>query len=115
MEFLLVACLLGVGLLGLCALQLGVVRGLGGTWIRLAALTLAGNALEPVPGRQEPDTGTERFDRNGRPTRGPSGFFTVTVSRTPPAHGEGPAALRATVTWADPVPGRVCLTRLAGP
>jgi Tfp pilus assembly protein PilV len=116
-EFLLVACLLGVGLLGLGALQLGVVRGLGGAWARLAALTLAGNALEDpaVWGPQEPESRTERFDHGGQPTQAPSGLFTLTVRRWSPAGPDGPAAVRATVTWADPVPGRVSLTRLVRP
>jgi Tfp pilus assembly protein PilV len=120
-EFLVVACLLGVGLLGLGALQLGVARGLGQAWTRLAAVTLAGNALEPVRSPLEPEADPERFDRNGQPAQGASGCFTVTVRRLPPADPAEPADLaepaglavvRATVTWADPVPGRVSLARL---
>jgi len=53
-EFLLAACILGVGLLGLGALQVAAARGLACTWNRLIAATLAGNAVETALAGAEP-------------------------------------------------------------
>jgi Tfp pilus assembly protein PilV len=132
-ELLLVALVLGVGLLGLCVLQVATVRGLAGTWTRLAAATLAHNALAGVlaeagpvrPGQARPAAPkytapgpgpwVERFDRNGRPTQDPSAFFTVTVTRSVPDPLVPVWAFQAAVVWAEGAPGasgRISLTRL---
>lgn len=126
-EFLLVAFILAVGLLGLGAMQVAALRGLAGTRTRLAAATLADNALEemaagpgPAPAaRGGPWVG--RFDRNGQPATSASAFFTVTVTRSAPDAPVAPAqarAYRATVTWVEDArspPGRVTLIRLRFP
>jgi Tfp pilus assembly protein PilV len=125
-ELLLVAFVLGVGLLGLSALQVATMRNLAGAWTRLAAATLAGNALAGVlaeagPGPRERSgkyTGAgsgpwvEWFDRNGQPATHSPAFFTVTLTRSAPA---GARAFRATVAWvegAPPAPCRLSLVRL---
>jgi hypothetical protein len=120
-EFLLVACILSVGLLGLGALQVATVRALGGTWTRLAAATLAENALEGITadaGRglpTRPGPWVQRFDRDGRPTAARSAFFTVTVTRSA-AGSPAPAwAYQAAATWVGAPgsgPGSIILARL---
>jgi len=104
-EVLLAACLLGVGLLGLGALQLAAARTLAGTWNRMVAATLAGNALEEaLAGAGDPP---RRFDRDGLPAAGRPGFFTVTVAPSGVA-----------VDWAEGAPAvarRLALTRPAAP
>jgi Tfp pilus assembly protein PilV len=83
-EFLLAACILGVGLLGLGTLQVAAARGLAGTWNRLIAATLAGNALETaMAGAEAPRVPRVcRFDRDGRPAAAGPAFFTVTAARS---------------------------------
>jgi Tfp pilus assembly protein PilV len=126
-EFLLVASILAVGLLGLGAMQVAALRGLAGTRTRLAAATLADNALEEMaagPGPSPAARGgpwVRRFDRNGQPAASASAFFTVTVTGSAPDAPDAPAQVRtyrATVTWvedAGSAPGCVTLTRLRLP
>jgi len=128
-ELLLVAFVLGVGLLGLSALQVATMRNLAGAWTRLAAATLAGNALAGVlaeagPGPRERSgkyTGAgsgpwvEWFDRNGQPATHSPAFFTVTVTRSVPDPLVPVWAFQAAVVWAEGAPGasgRISLTRL---
>jgi len=116
-EFLLVACLLGVGLLGLGALQVATTRGGGWTRTRMDAAALAGNALEAAlaearlvwrPGAP-PESGPSplvrtytapeqtrwvaSFSRDCRPLDDPAaGFYRVTVSRAEPVSPPRPDA-----------------------
>ena len=128
-EFLMVAFILAVGLLGLGGMQAATARAHGGAGNRMTAAILAGNALEEVlaeagrasrarrGGEALPGSGkytgpgygpwVARFGRDGRPTEARSAFYTVTVTRTAPGTREGrdavPAAwaFRAAVTWPE--------------
>jgi prepilin-type N-terminal cleavage/methylation domain-containing protein len=137
-EFLLVAFILAVGLLGLGAMQVATIRGGAGAETRLTAATLASNALEErlaearqgflarrLPGPREPaaldDTAPEpgpwvaRFGRDGLPTEARPAFFTVAVTRSAQAGARDAFAFQATVAWAEgapPVPRSLTLVRL---
>jgi hypothetical protein len=110
-EFLLVAFILAVGLLGLGAMQVATVRGGAGAETRLTAATLANNTLEEIlaearqvflarrgqdpPGPAAlkytvpgPGPWVLRFARDGQPAPGGGdaqpAFFTVAVTRSAP-------------------------------
>jgi hypothetical protein len=123
-EFLLVAFILAVGLLGLGALQVATVRGGAGARNRMVAATLATGALEsvlaearrvweaaavPGPGMAPPPAvplvrrftsaetsrWLERFDRDGLPAARRDAFYTVTVTRAEPVLPAGAGGLLA--------------------
>ena len=124
------ACILGVGLLGLAAMQAATARAQGGAGSRLTAAILAGDALEQIlaeagpasrnraPGALKytgPGAGpwVERFGRDGQPAEDRAAFYTVTVTRSAPGAVPAAWAFRAAVTWPErPVPGRFSLARL---
>jgi Tfp pilus assembly protein PilV len=113
-EFLLVAVILAVGLLGLGGLQVAAVRGGAASRSQMVALALAGDALETAafeaagagrgrpgwPGQPRytgPDTRwISQHDRDGRPVRssGPGGFSLV-LTRTEAMASPEPMERRA--------------------
>jgi len=122
-EFILVAFILAVGLLGLGRMLAATARAEAGAGARQTALNIAEGALETVQaeakGRGAPAPGPWllRFDRDGLPADTPAAFFTLTVTRSAP-EGATPARLfRATVAWAEGAahPGRLTTFRLVRP
>ena len=121
-ELLLVAFILGVGLLGIGAMQVAAVRGGGGGHARMIALGLANNALEqvqaegraqlldrdapPPPFRSSldgPGTWLATYDREGAACGPGAPFFTVTVTREAVAAGAGrQGRFQASVAWLEP-------------
>lgn len=119
-EFILVAFILAVGLLGLGGMQVATARAEAGAQARQTALNLAEGVLEAIQaevgisGWAGPGLRLGRFDRDGLPADGRRAFFTVTVTRSTP-DGASPARLyRATVAWAEGAarPGRLTTFRL---
>lgn len=127
LEMLLVAAVLGVGVLGLLALLTGTVRAAGSSWARLTALTLANNALEETLGEAQAQApGVSPWEGawertcalDGVPSGAAPPFFTVRVRPLPPdGEGLGLIPLRvvqAQVTWREgvpPLPRTVTLAR----
>jgi prepilin-type N-terminal cleavage/methylation domain-containing protein len=120
-EFLVVAFILAVGLLGLGRMQLATVRAEARAEARQTALQLAEAVLETIQAEArgagdgpEPGRWLGRFDRDGLPAAGRPAFFVVTVTGSAPG-GCAPARLvRASVAWAEDAarPGRLTLFRL---
>ena len=110
LEFLLMAVILGVGLLGLGALQVATLRARGATRVRLEALALATSCLEQALGE----------GRIGQGGAGASpfaaaapGFEAVETGRT-----ATPGELRVRVSWREGGGGALqalLLSRLACP
>jgi Tfp pilus assembly protein PilV len=108
-EFLLVAGILALGLLGLAALQAGAARALAGARNRVVALNLAVSALEResarvrAAGAAADDLAlagwTRLHDRDGQAESARPPFFTVTV--TSGAGPDGTLRLRAAVAWQE--------------
>lgn len=131
-EFVLVAFILAVGLLGLGGMQVATARAEAGAGARQTALDLAEALLEQVQaevkGRALPAPSADpaglgpgpwlgRFDRDGLPAGDGPAFFTVTVTGSAPP-GPAPARLfRATAAWAEDAarPGRLTSFRLLRP
>ena len=110
LEALLVAVVLGVGLLGLLGLEEAALRGRGGTWARMGALALAMSTMEEAgPAGLEPGTCRTWSRPLGDGTRP---FYQVTV------RGVGGRGLEVRVTWDDagsgPAPRVVTLAFLPG-
>ena len=122
-EFILVAFILAVGLLGLGGMLSATVRAEAGAGARQTALNLAEGVLETIQaeakGRCAPAPGPWllRFGRDGLSADAPAACFTVTVTRSAP-DGVTPARLfRASVAWAEGAahPGRLSTFRLLCP
>ena len=91
LEALLVAVVLGVGLLGLLGLEQATLRGRQGTWERMGALALAMSALEETGlSRLEPGASKAWSRPLGAGTRP---FYQVTVT------GQGGGGVAVRVTW----------------
>jgi len=135
-EFVVVAFILAVGLLGLGGMQVATARAEAAAGARQTALNLAEGVLEMIqaeagrafqarcrglPAPRGDCTGPApgpwlwRFDRNGLPVDAGPAFFTVTVTRSAPAPGFAATRLfRASVGWAEQAarPGRLASFRL---
>jgi len=117
-EFILVAFILAVGLLGLGRMLVATARAEAGAEARQTALNLAEAVLETIQAEAKgtgPASGPWplRFDRNGLPADGGRAFFTVTVTRSAPDGSATARLFRATVAWAEgPAPGTLTSFRL---
>ena len=95
LELLLVAVILGVGLLGLLGLQVAALRGRGAARYRLGGLALASSTLEQVLGQAR--LGLEPVAPGGG-LPGPDRFYALTVLREP-------GVLEVQVAWPEGTQG----------